>query len=84
MSSRSNPLFDRAGRPTPFLMAQWRQKGAAQPLQARVGYLGLERAAEPHFRALWRSAFPNRQALPNEPLAERDGRGTDVFWERLG
>jgi hypothetical protein len=83
MSKRSIPLFDRQGCPTPFLMAQWRQREAAQPLQSRVAYLQADRTATPSFRTLWRIAFPLRQALPTEPLADREGRGTDVFWDRL-
>lgn len=83
MSIRTIPLFDFMGRPTPFLMRQWTQRGALQSLQARVIYLDRTRAAEPHFHAVWRAAFPLRQALPNEPLADREGRGTDAFWSRL-
>lgn len=65
-------------------MAQWRQRGGAQPLQSRVAYLDPEREASREFRTLWRLAFPDRQALPNEPLADRAGRGTDAFWNLLG
>lgn len=85
MSARSGPLFDRAGRPTPFLMAQWRQRSPdqQQPLQSRVPLLQDDRSATPQFRILWQRAFPLRQALPNEPLADREGKGTDAFWEWL-
>jgi hypothetical protein len=83
MSARNIPLFDAAGRPTPFLQAQWRQREAAQPLQSRVPHLEADRTATPQFRTLWRVAFPLRQALPKEALADREGRGTDVFWDRL-
>ena len=84
MSVRVIPLFDPAGRPTPFLQAQWRQRGGVQPLHSRVVYLQQDRTASTEFRAAWRAAFPDRQPLPNEPLADRAGRGTDIFWDRLG
>jgi len=80
MSLRSVPLFDAGNRPTPFLMRQWAQKGAAQPL-GLIPYLTRDKVAEPHFRVLWAKAFPTRKPLPDEALADREGRGTDAFWD---
>ena len=81
MSVRSIPLFDRMGRPTPFLMAQWRQKGGAQPLQASTRYLDAGKAATPVLRGLWAVAFPLRDNLPLAPLAESNGTGSQRFWD---
>lgn len=84
MSSRSVPLFDREGRPTPFLMAQWRQRSAAQPLYAGTRYLDTGRAGLPVLRGLWAVAFPLRDPLPHAPLANSDGTGTQRWWDVFG
>ena len=81
MSLRSVPLFDRMGRPTPFLMAQCRQRGALQPLYAGTRYLDAGRAALPVMRGWWAVAFPTRDNLPLSPLAESDGTGSQRFWD---
>lgn len=81
MGLRSIPLFDRMGRPTPFLMAQWAKKSALEPLQARIIYLEPDRSANRLLRALWASAFPTRQPLPFGPVADADGTGTDAWWD---
>lgn len=83
MSVRFIPLFEN-GRPTPFLMAQWRKKGGLQPLNARVAYLDENRCANPVLRGLWAATFSDLGPLPTEPLADRDGRGTQAFWNVFG
>lgn len=84
MSVRNIPLFERDGRPTPFLMAQWRRRGGYQPLNPRVSYLDADQTANPLFEALWAKAFPGRGGLPVDPLADADGRGTPAFWSVFG
>lgn len=81
MSVRLIPLFDRMGKPTPFLMAQWRQKGGAQPLQAGTGYLDAGRAATTVLRGLWVAAFPTKYPLPTDAIVDEAGRGTRRFWD---
>lgn len=81
MSILTIPLFDRMGRPTPFMMAQWRAKGGAQPLQASTSYLDAGKAATPVLRGLWAVAFPLRDFLPLSPLVDSEGRGTVRFWD---
>lgn len=83
MSVRSIPLFAASGHPTTFLLRQWTQKGALQPLRL-IPCLDDSRVALPSFRSVWQVAFPTRPALPSEPLADRDGRGTDAFWNVFG
>lgn len=79
MSVRNVPLW--AGPyPTPFLLRQWKQKAATEPLRL-IPYLTRDKAAEPHFRVLWTKAFPARQPLPEGPLSDAQGRGTDAFWD---
>jgi hypothetical protein len=39
--------------------------------------------ATKYFRDWWVSAFPLRQPLPLEPIADAQGRGSDRFWELL-
>lgn len=81
MSLRSVPLFDRQGRATPYLMAQWRAKGGAQPLQAATVYLDAGKAALPILRGLWSKAFPTRDFLPFAPLVDAEGLPTQRFWD---
>lgn len=76
---RSIPLFAPTGHPTTFLMRQWTQKGALQPLRLHV-YLDRDGTGLPAFRSLWQVAFPSRAPLPSVPLADKAGRGTDAFW----
>lgn len=83
MSLRNAPLFDAEGRGTPTLGGQWRAKGAAQPYQARAPLVERDGTATRYFREVWRVAFPTREPLPFERIAEADGRGTDAFWDRL-
>ncbi len=84
MSLRSVPLFDREGRPTPFLMRQWAQRGALQPLYAGTRYLDTGKAGLPVLRGLWAVAFPTRDPLPLAPLANSDGTGTQRWWDVFG
>lgn len=82
MSVRNVPLW--AGRfPTPFLLRQWTAKAAAEPLRL-IPYLARDLTAEPHLRQLWAKAFPARQPLPEGPLSDALGRGTDAFWDAFG
>lgn len=82
MSVRVIPLFDR-GYPTIFLIRQWTQRGALQPLRLLV-CLEADLSATPVFRSLWQAAFPERGPLPYGPLADKAGRGTDAFWNVFG
>lgn len=83
MGLRSIPLFDRMGRPTGFLMAQWAKKAALDPLQARVSYVDKDRTANRALHGLWASAFPLREPLPQTEIVETDGTGTPLFWDRF-
>lgn len=84
MSLRSIPLFDRAGRPTTFLVRQWSQRGAAQPIRSQIAYLERDRTATPGLRQLWSLAYPTRGNLPPVALCDAEGRGTDAFWRVFG
>lgn len=75
-------LFE-AGRPTYLLLSVWRNLNPAIPLHPGLDALDAERCATPLFRGTWRAAFPDRRALPDEPLAEPDGRGTQAFWDAM-
>lgn len=77
-------LFLPDGRPTYFLMSQWRVREPVQPLQATVGLLETDRTGNADFGRAWHAAFPDRSALPTEPLADKAGRGTQDFWAAFG
>lgn len=79
MSTRVIPLFDPSGRPTVIMHRQWTQKAGAQPLRP-LAYLNPDRTATTEFRSLWTKAFPTRDDLPGEPLADAQGVATDTFW----
>jgi len=81
VSLRNNPLWTAERKPTPFLLAQWRDKAALEPLQSRVAYLDEQRRATPVMRGLWAAAFPSREPLPLEPIADRQGVGSSRFWD---
>lgn len=81
MSLRDNPLWTPQRTPTPFLLAQWRQREPAEPLQSRTAYLDAAWQATAVFRGLWRVAFPDREPLPSGPLADRRGVGLARFWD---
>lgn len=83
MGLRSIRLFNPDGTGTPFLTAQWQQKAALQPYQPRNPLVTREGMATAYFTAIWPIAFPTRDPLPKERLAEDDGRGTDEFWNVL-
>ncbi len=78
MSVRANRLWDH-GKPTVFLMRQWTQKGALQPIRP-LNYLASDGTALPELRRVWSAAFPTRGPLPQAPLSDRAGLGTDEFW----
>jgi len=81
VSVRVNPLWDQEGRPSAFMVRQWVDKGALTSLHSRIAYLTQDRTATPHFRTAWEAAFPDRDPLPKEAIADRAGRGTDRFWD---
>lgn len=69
-------MFTPNGRPARILHARWRAKGGQKPIPSLLrchtgGY------ATPQFRGLWRAAFPDREPLPTDPIATRDGRFTE-------
>lgn len=83
MSIRSTVLFTPEGRAAEGLFRLWRQQGATQPLQVGARLIEEDRSATRFFRALWGAAFASRDSLPLAPLANPDGTGSDVFWERF-
>lgn len=82
MTIRNSPLFDPSGKGTPLLFGQLRRRMPQQPVQSRAVLVdgGL---ASAYFAAWWRAAFPTREPLPKEPIATRDGLGTDRLWDLL-
>lgn len=78
MSVQSIPLFDPAGMATPFLRAQWRQKGGLQALQTGAVLVDGGSATR-LFVAAWAASFPTRNNLPDS-VANPDGTGTSGFW----
>lgn len=83
MTIRNAPLFGPGGHGTPVLFGQWRRRMPAQPIQARNVLVERDGTATKYFRDLWRAAFPTREPLPLEPIADRDGLGTGRFWDLL-
>jgi hypothetical protein len=79
LSIRSAILFLPSGKASPFLLAQWRQRGPLAPIQASA-ILADGGLATAYFRSLWRAAFPIRPALPPGKVANPDGTGSDDFW----
>jgi hypothetical protein len=83
-SVRNVALFNPDGTGTPFLRAQWQAKTAAEPFMARNPLVGKDGRATAYFAAVWRSAFPGRDPLPKERLADDAGKGTTEFWDVFG
>lgn len=82
MSIRTAVLFLVDGKPSPVLLAQSRAKGSRQALQADVPAADpQDGTATPAFRSWWTSAFPLRNPLPDEPVTNPDGTGSDAFWK---
>ena len=81
MSHRPVVLFTPERKATPLFMAAWRHEGGLQPILSGVELLDENLSAKPTFRGLWRRAFPDKQPLPLGPLANKDGRGSDAFWD---
>jgi len=82
MSIRNIPLWERSGKATPFLRAQWARRGATTALgEAFVLVAGGN--PTPLFRGVWASAFPSLPPLPDD-IATADGRGTAGFWLVFG
>jgi hypothetical protein len=75
-------LFMTSGRATPLLLGQIRSRSPLQPFQSMVVLVdgGL---ATKYFRDWWARAFPLRDPLPLEPIADAEGRGSDRFWDLL-
>lgn len=84
MSLRNAVLFDAKGLGTTTLAGQWRAKAAEQPYQARAPLVERDGSATRYFREVWRAAFPDRDPLPFERIAEADGRGSTRFWDVFG
>lgn len=82
MSLRSSPLFDKDGLGNPLLFGQLRRRMPAQPLQSRA-VLVKDGLATEYFAKWWRVAFPNREQLPKEMIADREGLASDRFWDLL-
>lgn len=80
MTIRRAILFLPNGKGSPLFFAQWRNKGAAVALQSKAALVDGGIATR-YFRDLWRAAFPARTPLPLDKIANRDGTGTDAFWE---
>lgn len=70
------------GQPTYLLLSEWRNRDPRIPLQV-VPVLSADRRPLVEFRGIWRAAFPDRKPLPDESLADDDGRGTEAFWDVL-
>lgn len=75
-------LFEN-GEPSYLLLSEWRNRDPATPLSVAMQALNADRTPSDLFRSAWRGAFPDRAPLPNEPIAEPDGRGTQAFWDAL-
>ena len=83
MSLRNSPLFDVDGKGLPLLFGQLRSRMPLRPVQSRA--VLVERGfATAYFNQWWRAAYPDRQPLPKEQIARRDGVATDRFWNALG
>jgi hypothetical protein len=70
------------GQPTYLLLSEWRNRDPRIPLQV-VPVLTEDRRPTVAFRGIWRAAFPDRKALPDEPLSDEAGRGTQAFWDAV-
>lgn len=81
---RAVVLFTPEGLGTPQLFGQWRQKGALRPIQAYAVLIDRQGGASAHFRQAWKAAFPGREPMPLDAVANRDGTGTDAFWDVFG
>jgi hypothetical protein len=81
VSLRNAALWD-GRRATPILRGQWVQRAAATPLPT-CELLEQDYTATRHFRGLWATAFPTRDPLPLAPLSNKDGTGTQAFWDVL-
>lgn len=80
MSIQSEVLFDQDGKPTYTLISQALSKGALRPLQGSEP-CSDQGNATPYFSSWWNAAFPTRNPLPGEPVADEDGVGTLPFWQ---
>jgi len=81
VSIQSAVLFDQDGKPTYTLVSQAKAKAAERSLQPAVRCVDDSGEATGYFRAWWNVAFPTRNPLPDEPLANPDGTGTQAFWQ---
>lgn len=79
MSIQTAILFQTDGKPSAIMLGQWRVRGPAQALQASA-VLVEKGLATPVFHNAWRVAFPTRDPLPRDPIANSDGTATTAFW----
>ena len=76
MSDAVAVMFGPEGRPTPVMIARWRGKGAIVAMPPRTVLIERDRTATPAFRSFWKTAFPDKESLPPEPISDREGRFT--------
>lgn len=82
MSIRSARLFDSDGKGTPLLFGQLRQRMPLQPVQSRA--VLVEQGLATRYFAQWaKAAFPTRDPLPADRIADRLGVGSDRLWDWL-
>ena len=74
-------LWLQGGKPSPLLLAFWRERDPSRSLQAGISLLDDGGTANLTFQQAWRAAFPDRGPLPAEPVATPEGRGTREFWK---
>jgi hypothetical protein len=82
MSLRNSPLFFPNGLGTPLLFGQLRRRMPQTPLQSRA-VLVDGGVASRYFADWWRASFPDRRPLPKEPIANKNGTGTERLWDVL-
>jgi hypothetical protein len=80
MSIRNVVLFTPGGQATPTLFLQWRMREPAKYIRPAAILVDGGMATR-YFRELWRLAFPDRRDMPLEPVANKDGTGTERFWD---
>lgn len=76
MSDTVAVMFTAQGRPSPYLRQRWKAKGGLQQLQPLAIYV-QGGYAKPCFRSLWAKAFPDKDPIPTDPIAQRSGQFTE-------
>lgn len=74
-------LFRPDGFGAPLFFAQWRDRLPRVALQTGAQLVEQDGSATNYLRSTWRAAFPDRSPLPFERVANKDGTGTDLFWQ---